>query len=147
ADTALSPAEEARIGARVVAQLYAYEYLLEDAQITDFLTAMGWRLAAASGARPAKLEFFMVRDPRINAFALPGGFMGFNAGLVTASDSESELAGVMAHELAHVTQRHIARSAAESGGIATIATWAAVLAAIIAGSANPDIVLAALAAG
>ena len=147
ADTALSPAEEARLGARVVSELYAYEYLLEDPEITEYLTAMGWRLAAASGARPPHLEFFMVKDPRINAFALPGGYMGFNAGLVTASANESELAGVMGHELAHVTQRHIARSAAEQSGVATIATWAMVLAAIIAGSANPDIVLAALAAG
>jgi beta-barrel assembly-enhancing protease len=147
ADTAMSPAEEARLGARVVAELYAYEYILEDAQITDYLSSMGWRLAAASGTRPAHLEFFMVKDPRINAFALPGGYMGFNAGLLTASSSESELAGVMGHELAHVTQRHIARSAAEQSGVSTIATWAMVLAAIIAGSANPDIVLAALAAG
>lgn len=147
ADTALSPLEEARLGARVVSQLYAYEYMLEDAQLTEYLTAMGWRLAAASGTRPAHLEFFMVKDPRINAFALPGGYMGFNAGLVTTSSNESELAGVMAHELAHVTQRHIARNAADSGGLATIATWAAVLAAIIAGSADPDIILAALAAG
>lgn len=147
ADTALSPLEESRLGARVVSQLYAYEYMLEDPQLTEYLTAMGWRLGAASGTRPAHLEFFMVKDPRINAFALPGGYMGFNAGLVTSSSNESELAGVMAHELAHVTQRHIARSAADSGGLATIATWAAVLAAIIAGSADPDIILAALAAG
>jgi beta-barrel assembly-enhancing protease len=147
ADTTLSPAEEAKLGARVVAELYAYEYVLEDPQITEYLTATGWKLAAASRAQPVRLEFFMVKDPRINAFALPGGFMGFNAGLLTTSSTESELAGVMAHELAHVTQRHIARSAAESGGMATIATWAAVLAAIIAGSADPDIILAALAAG
>lgn len=147
ADTALSPAEEARLGARVVSELYSYEYILEDAQLTEYLTTMGWRLAAASGTKPAHLEFFMVKDSRINAFALPGGYMGFNAGLLTASSTESELAGVMGHELAHVTQRHIARSQAESGGIATIATWAAVLAAIIAGSADPDIILAALAAG
>lgn len=147
ADTALSPAEESRLGARVVSELYTHEYILEDAQLTEYLTSMGWRLAAASGAKPVHLEFFMVKDSRINAFALPGGYMGFNAGLLTASSTESELAGVMGHELAHVTQRHIARSAAEGGGIATIATWAAVLAAIIAGSADPDIVLAALAAG
>lgn len=147
ADTALSPAEEARLGARVVAELYSYEYVLEDPQLTEYLTTMGWRLAAASGTKPAHLEFFMVKDSRINAFALPGGYMGFNAGLLTASSTESELAGVMGHELAHVTQRHIARGAAEGGGIATIATWAAVLAAIIAGSADPDIILAAIAAG
>ncbi|MGQ0701368.1 MAG: M48 family metalloprotease [Panacagrimonas sp.] len=147
ADAALSPAEEARLGAQVVSQLYAYEYLLEDPQLVEYLTATGWRLAAASGTRPAHLEFFVVKDPRINAFALPGGFMGFNAGLITASGSESELAGVMGHELAHVTQRHIARGAADSGGLATIATWAAVLAAILVGSADPDVILAALAAG
>ncbi|MGQ0618481.1 MAG: M48 family metalloprotease [Panacagrimonas sp.] len=147
ADTALSPAEEARIGSQVVSQFYAYEYVLEDAQLSEYLSSMGWRLAAASGARPAHLEFFIVKDNRINAFALPGGFMGFNAGLLTASNSESELAGVMAHELAHVTQRHIARSASSGGGLTTIATWAAVLAAIIAGSADPDLVIAALSVG
>jgi predicted Zn-dependent protease len=147
ADTALSPADEARMGARVVSELYTYEYILEDPEITDYLASVGWRLAAASGTKPAKLEFFMVKDGRINAFALPGGYMGFNAGLLTASATESELAGVMGHELAHVTQRHVARSMAEQSGASTIATWAMVLAAIIAGSANPDIVLAALAAG
>ncbi|MGQ0503172.1 MAG: M48 family metalloprotease [Panacagrimonas sp.] len=147
ADTALSPAQEAKLGARVVSQFYAYDYLLEDPQLVDYLTAMGWRLAAASGTRPSHLEFFVVKDSRINAFALPGGYMGFNAGIVTASSSESELAGVMGHELAHVTQRHIARAAADTGGIASVATWAAVLAAIIAGSANPDVILAALSIG
>ncbi len=147
ADTALSPMQEARLGAEVVSQLYAYEYLVEDPQLTDYLTATGWRLAAASGARPERLQFFVIKDDRINAFALPGGYMGFNAGLITASEHEGELAGVMAHELAHVTQRHIARGAASGGGLATIATWAAVLAAIIAGSADPNVILAALGIG
>lgn len=147
ADNALSPAEEAQIGARVVSQFYQYEFVLEDPQIADYLSSLGWRLAAASGEKPPHLEFFMVKDSRINAFALPGGYMGFNAGLLLEASNESELAGVMAHELAHVTQRHIARSANESGGIASIATWAAVLAAIIAGSGDPDVVLAALSIG
>jgi predicted Zn-dependent protease len=147
ADTALSPAEEAHLGASVVAQFYQYEYVLEDPEIADYLSSVGWRLAAASGTKPAHLEFFMVKDPRINAFALPGGFIGINAGLLLAASNESELAGVMGHELAHVTQRHIARSATETGGIATIATWAAVLAAILAGSGNSDVVLAALSMG
>ncbi len=147
ADTALTPQQEAQLGADVVSQLYAYEYLVEDPQLTDYLTATGWRLAAASGAQPQRLQFLVIKDDRINAFALPGGYMGFNAGLITASRHESEMAGVMAHELAHVTQRHIARGAARGGGLATIATWAAVLAAIIAGSADPEVILAALGAG
>ena len=147
ADTALSPQQESRLGARVVSQLYAYEYLLEDPQITEYLTATGWKLAEASGTDPEHLQFFVVKDSRINAFALPGGYMGFNAGLITASSEESELVGVMAHELAHVTQRHVARSQTKGGGLSSIATWGAVLAAIIAGSADPNIVLAALGIG
>lgn len=146
ADAFLSPAEEYRIGRDVVSQMYAYNYLLEDPELQHYLSIMGWRLAAKIPNKPPELNFFMVRDSRINAFALPGGFIGFNAGLLMASDSESEVAGVMAHELQHVVQRHIARTI--QGTQATnIATWLAVLAAIIAGSANPDVVLAALSLG
>ena len=53
--------------------------------------------------------FFLVRDPMLNAFALPGGFIGVHSGLLIAAQNESELAGVLAHEIAHVSQRHIAR--------------------------------------
>ena len=116
-----------------MAELYQYEYVLEDPEITEYLSNMGWRLVAAAQQKPPALDVFMVADPRINAFALPGGHIGFNAGLLIASQTESELAGVMGHELTHVTQRHIARSQDDAGGIGTIATWAAVLAAIIAG--------------
>lgn len=147
ADAALSPAQETQIGASIVAELYQYDYILEDAELTEYLSQIGWKLVAAATQKPPRMDVFMVRDPRINAFALPGGHIGFNAGLIIASQNESELAGVMGHELTHVTQRHIARGADDQSGIGTIATWAAVLAAIIAGSANPDVVLAALAVG
>lgn len=147
ADAAMSPSQEAALGARVVSQLYQYEYILEDPQIAEYVSSVGWRLAGASATRPPNLQFFVIKDPRINAFALPGGFIGINAGLIMASSSESEMAGVMGHELAHVTQRHIARSADAQGGLPMIATWAAVLAAIIAGSADPDVIMAALSVG
>ncbi len=147
ADAALSPAQEAELGASVVAELLQYDYILEDVEITDYLSQIGWRLVAAAQQKPPRLDVFMVRDPRINAFALPGGHIGFNAGLVIASQNESELAGVMGHEMTHVTQRHIARGADDQSGIGTIATWAAVLGAIIAGSADPNVILAALAIG
>jgi len=147
ADASMSPAQEAAIGTSVMGELYQYEYVLEDPEITEYLAGIGWRLVAAAQQKPPLMDVFMVNDPRINAFALPGGHIGFNAGLVIASQNESELAGVMGHELSHVTQRHIARSQEDAGGIGTIATWAAVLAAIIAGSADPNVVLAALAIG
>jgi len=146
ADTALSPAEEQKIGARVTAQLYAYDYILEDPEVAEYVASLTWRLVAAAEAEAPKLTVFVIRDPRINAFALPGGFLGVNAGLLTSVRNESELAGVLAHELAHVTQRHVARTM-EGTETSNIATWAAVLAAIIAASANPEVVIAALSIG
>ncbi|MGH8482571.1 MAG: M48 family metalloprotease, partial [Nevskiaceae bacterium] len=146
ADMALSPQEEQKIGARITAQLYAYDYVLEDAEVAEYVAALTWRLVAASEAEPPNLTVYAIRDPRINAFALPGGYMGVNAGLLTAVRNESELAGVLAHELAHVTQRHIARTI-EGTQTANLATWATVLAAIIAASANPEVVVAALSLG
>lgn len=146
ADVALSPLEESRIGSRITAELYAREYILEDPEITEYVAGLAWRLIAAADAEAPKLTVFVIKDPRINAFALPGGYIGVNAGLLTSVRNESELAGVLAHELAHVTQRHIARSA-EGTQTANLATWAAVLAAILAASAHPDVVIAALSIG
>ncbi|HUS24520.1 MAG TPA: M48 family metalloprotease [Candidatus Binatia bacterium] len=146
ADTALSPQEEQRIGARIVAELYAGDYVLEDPEVSDYATGLLWRLVASADMEPQRLQLFVMKDPRINAFALPGGYIGLNAGTLNNSRSESELAGVLAHELAHITQRHIARTV-EGTQTATIATWAAALAAILAASADPQVVVAALALG
>jgi beta-barrel assembly-enhancing protease len=146
ADVALSPMEELRIGGKITAELYARDYILEDPEVTEYIAALAWRLVAAAEAEPPDLTVFVMRDSRINAFALPGGFLGINAGLITTARNESELAGVLAHELAHVTQRHIARTI-EGTQAANLATWAAVLAAIVAASANPEVVIAALSLG
>ncbi|WP_245586057.1 M48 family metalloprotease [Solimonas soli] len=146
ADNTLSPMQERALGARVTAELYRENYTVEDPQLIDYINAIGYKLAGASSTTPPPLTVFVVQDPRINAFALPGGYMGINAGTLLAADNESELAGVMGHELAHITQRHIARTA-EDTEVGTIATWLAVIAAIIAGSANPDVVMGALAVG
>jgi predicted Zn-dependent protease len=146
ADVALSPAEETKIGSRVTAELYARDYILEDPEITEYAAALAWRLAAATEADPPNLTVFVMKDTRINAFALPGGFLGVNAGTMTSARNESELAGVLSHEIAHITQRHIARTI-EGTQTANLATWAAVLAAIVAASANPEVVIAALSLG
>lgn len=149
ADAALSPQQEDEIGANIVAQMYHYDYVLDDAELADYLTGLAWRLAAHSSDQPPQLTTFWVRDPRINAFALPGGYIGFNVGLLLAARNESEVAGVMAHELAHVTQRHIARSveAQEGTGVATLAMFGLMLAAMLSGSADADAVMGAMAIG
>lgn len=146
ADRALSPAEEVRIGREIVSQLYGHGIVLEDAEIDQYLNTTGMRLAMQVPSRPDRMQFFMVRDRRINAFALPGGFIGINAGLMIAAETESELAGVLGHEIAHVTQRHIAR-AIDGTQATTMAAWLGVIAAILIGSAAPDVVLAALSLG
>jgi predicted Zn-dependent protease len=146
ADLALSPTEEEEISRQVAAELYYFNYVVEDVEVSEYLNSLGWRLAAHGAEKPPKFQFFMIADPRINAFALPGGYIGMNAGLVLTASTESEVAGVMAHEQAHVTQRHAARGQ-DQGEVETIATWLAVLAAIIAGSANPNVVIGALSIG
>lgn len=107
----ISPHEERQIGLQIMSEIRADSSYLDDAEIAGYLTDLGYRLISRSNeAQPDQaFEFFAVRDPSINAFALPGGFMGFNSGLILQAQSESELAGVMAHEISHVTQKHLAR--------------------------------------
>lgn len=145
ADMSLSPGQEAKIGDEVAAELY-HGYSLDDVELSDYIDSMGWRLAAKGSPNPPKFRFFVIGDPRINAFAVPGGVIGINAGLLLYADNESELAGVVGHEQAHVTQRHLARTSNDTRA-ANLATYAAMLAAIIAGSANPDVIVGALAIG
>ncbi len=148
ADLSLSPAEEAKIGAEVVGEMYQYDYIVDDPEITEYLSSVGWKLAAADSSSPTApdFNFYLIADNRINAFALPGGYIGFNAGTILAAENESELAGVLGHEESHVTQRHMARQAGDTK-VADIATWIGVLAAIIAGSGNPNVILGALGVG
>lgn len=147
ADRSLSPSEEREIGARIVAQLHQQGIIMDDPQLTSYVEAVGQRLGAYNATRPVTgLHFFVVRDATINAFALPGGYIGLNTGLIMASRNESEMAGVLGHEIAHVTQRHIARQLQGSSGW-NLATAALVIAAIIAGAADPDVIQAALGIG
>ena len=103
-DAGLSPQTERRIGEAIMREIRFREpNYLDDPEITDYLATLGGRLAQhAAGARQ-DFEFFAMRDPTINAFAMPGGFVGVHTGLLLAAESESEVASVLAHEIAHVT--------------------------------------------
>ena len=108
--------------------------LLDDPEISEYLNSVGDRLAAQSpdGAEEG-FQFFVVKDSVINAFAIPGGFVFVNYGLILATNSESELASVLSHEIAHVTQHHIAR-AIRAQSQQSMTTMAAMLAAILLGT-------------
>ncbi|WP_407070074.1 M48 family metalloprotease [Massilia sp. MP_M2] len=109
----LSPVLERKLGEEIMRDIRRDRDYLDDEPIAEYLNNFGNGLVAgAPGARGetnADFHFFAVRDAALNAFALPGGFIGAHSGLVIAAQTESELAGVMAHEIGHVTQRHIAR--------------------------------------
>ena len=109
AATVISPSDQAEYGAMMLSQLRYYGYTLEDPLLLSWLQAAGQRLAASSDDPKQPFTFFLLRDRQINAFATLGGYIGVNAGLVLAAEQEDEVASVLSHEIAHVTQDHVLR--------------------------------------
>jgi predicted Zn-dependent protease len=106
----LSPAQQREYGAMTLSQLRNYGYTLEDPLLQAWLQDIGRRLGPASDDPKQAYTLFMLRDRQINAFATLGGYIGVNAGLVLAATREDEVAAVLAHEIAHVTQKHVLRA-------------------------------------
>lgn len=106
----LAPAQQEEYGRMLLSQLRHYGYTLEDPQLASWLQGVGSRLAAASDRPQQPFTFFWMKDRQINAFATLGGVVGMNAGLVLAADDEAQMASVLSHEIAHVTQSHVLRS-------------------------------------
>jgi len=139
ADAAMSKSREAQIGRGVMLQLRNAGVVVDDPLLTEYLSNLGSQLSSLTNdddeVATQEFNFFFVKEDSINAFALPGGFIGVNSGLLLASETESELAGVLAHEISHVTQRHIARAAYDNQRT-SIMSIAATLAAIVLGVAT-----------
>ncbi len=110
----LSPQTERRIGESIMNQIRLREpSYVDDHEVNDYLAKLGRRLVEASGDPTGRFHFFAIRDNSVNAFAMFGGYIGINTGTILAAQTESELAAVMAHEIAHVTQNHLARQMAK----------------------------------
>ncbi|AME23951.1 MULTISPECIES: M48 family metalloprotease [Burkholderiaceae] len=141
---ALTPQAERRLGERLMRDLRRDPDYLDDWLIRDYLNSVAARLSAAAatqyiGGYLPDFDLFPVRDPQINAFSMPGGFIGVNTGLIATSQTESELASVIGHEMGHVLQRHIARmmgSSERSGYAALAAMLFGVLAGVVAHSGD-----------
>jgi predicted Zn-dependent protease len=118
---------------------------IDDPEVSEYLGAVGARLTQSMSGARHDFEFFGVRDVAINAFALPGGFVGVHTGLMNAAESESELASVLAHEIAHVSQRHIARMLGQQKQM-QLPVLAALAAALLLGRSRPDLATGASAA-
>ncbi len=146
----LSPLMERRLGEQVMNNIRRDPDYMEDAPTLDYLNQLGGILLGtgpeARGDAGYDFFFFAVRDPSLNAFALPGGFIGSHSGLVLASQSESELASVLAHEIGHVSQRHIARMIGNQRKDALL-PMAGLLIAALAARSSPDLAGAAMMGG
>ena len=140
-ETVLSPQLERKVGENIMREIrFRDPSYLDDPEIADYLATLGSRL---SGSRQ-DFEFFAIRDTTVNAFALPGGFVGVHTGLITTAETESELASVLAHEVSHVTQRHIARMLSQQQQMQR-PMMVALAAAILLGRSRPDLAIGAAA--
>jgi predicted Zn-dependent protease len=141
----LSPHLERKIGEQAMQEIRLREpSFLDDPELTEYVNEIGRRIVAASPGARQDFEFFLVRDNTINAFAMPGGFVGVHTGLLLAAQTESELAGVLAHEVAHVTQHHLARMLGKQEQM-SIPMLAAVVLGLLAARSNPELTQAVIA--
>ena len=106
----LTPAQERTYGGMMLRQLRGYGLVLEDPLLNGYIQSLGYRLASRSDRPSQPFTFFLMRDRQINAFATIGGYVAVNAGLILTAEREDELAAVLAHEISHVTQRHVLRA-------------------------------------
>ena len=139
-----TPLQERKTGEAVMRNIRRAGGIIEDPLLNQYINHLGYQLVSANNSQMSDFHFFIINDKSINAFALPGGYIGVHYGLILATTSESELASVLAHEIAHVTQRHHAR-AYDYGGGSNVPIIAALIAAIVLGANNSEIGEAAMA--
>ena len=146
AGTELSPAEEQVLGEQMMRQIRSDPSYLNDAETLEYLNRLGYKLVSVTDTHTYNFFFYPLVDRSLNAFAIPGGFIAVHSGLIIAAQSESELAGVMAHEIGHVSQRHIARMIDAQKGNAALSLGSFLL-ALLAARAGSGQAASALAIG
>lgn len=133
----LSPREEQQLGKEFMRSVQHRLKLVDDPPSVAYLQGLADRLIASFQESHQPIRVFLVDDPSVNAFAGPGGYIGVHTGLLLTSRTEGELASVLAHEIAHVTQRHLVR-AFEASNRMNLPTMGALIAAIVLGANNPQ---------
>ncbi len=142
----MSPAQERKLGEAIVRQIRGAGAYMDDPEVNDYLNELGNRLVTATRDVRQDFTFFAVPDAQINAFALPGGFIGVNSGLILLAQNESQLASVLAHEISHITQHHVTRGMANQQNI-LMTTLAGLALAIVAAKVGGGQATAAAIAG
>lgn len=146
ADNFLSDGEEAEYARAMLMQMRAYNMLLDDPLVSGYFKDMGFRLVANSDKPEQPFTFVVLNEPRVNAFAAPGGVIALHSGLILAAESEHEVAGVVAHEIAHITQLHLYRTLQNTQNM-TIPIALGMLAIMLAGGGSGQAITGALAVG
>ena len=140
----ISESDEIFIGRQILFQVNQSDSIIRDIEISDYLDLLGKKLINASTDPAKKIEFFIVSDPSINAFAMLGGVIGVHSGLFLASNTESELASVISHEIAHINQKHISRFLLQQERTSYQSTFIMAVALLLARS-NPQLASTAMA--
>jgi len=143
ASTVLSHSEEREYAEGLIRQMRAYELLIEDPLINDFFSDMGYNLASHSDQPEAAFSFVILDQDVINAFAAPGGVIALHSGLILLADTQDEVAGVLSHEIAHITQLHMYR-AFEKGKTMNIIAMLAMLGLILASGGDGQVITGAV---
>lgn len=118
----LTPDEERRVGAQLAQQTRGELLFVRDAVVVDYVRDIGARLVQAAGPQVFEFHFQVVEDDEINAFAAPGGYVYVHTGTILQARNVSELAAVLAHEIGHVSLRHISENYARQRGASTAQT-------------------------
>ncbi|MFZ6864524.1 M48 family metalloprotease [Undibacterium sp. Ji67W] len=146
----LSPLAERKLGEQIMNLVRRDPDYIDDGPVSEYLNRLGNQLLDAHpdarGEAAYNFEFFAVRDPVLNAFAFPGGFIGLHTALILTAQTESELASVIGHEIGHVAQRHIARALTSQKYDSYIPLVALAL-AVLAARSSPDAAIAVASGG
>ena len=129
--------DEERIGGNIYKNLQKSNYIINDILVSDYISYLGNKLSR-NISKDRNYVFFVTKSESVNAFAVPGGYIGLNAGLITLTENEAQLAGVVAHELAHVVLRHSAEMMANSN-VNSIPMWIGIFAGMLAGQTEASI--------
>jgi predicted Zn-dependent protease len=139
---ALSAADEREIGESIMSDIRRDPDYVEDPEISGYIQALGQRLASVAPVERRHFQFFVLRNSQVNAFALPGGYIGVHTGLILTTQTESELASVIAHEIGHQVQHHMSRMVDKQNQL-QILSMAGLALALLAASSNPELAQAA----
>jgi len=124
--------EEKKMGKKILLEIQQEADFMRDLTVQSFIEKLGYSIVDQVGPTPFEFRFYVINDLDPNAFAIPGGYIFVTTGLLVLAESEQEVAGVLSHEIAHVTQRHVAQMIERSKRL-NIASMAAILAAMLAG--------------